>query len=138
VAGEAGRSSTARNGSRLLTAKHVRRASGYYRALAPLLGILDEKNAGFFVLELVYARNAFYPEDWFLAVYPWSAPPFINFAVTRLDSAEPGLDAAQIGCLIGEKRRMRADGISGSPLLPPALARSRASPGLCRSPTKSP
>ena len=107
MAGEAGRSSTARNGSRLLTAKHVRRASGYYRALAPLLGILDEKNAGFFVLELVYARNAFYPEDWFLAVYPWSAPPFINFAVTRLDSAEPGLDAAQIGCLIGEKRRIR-------------------------------
>ena len=40
-----------------------------------------------FVLELVYARNAFCPEDWFLAVYPWSAPPLINFAVTRLDSA---------------------------------------------------
>ena len=109
-----------------------------FRALAALLGILDEKNAGFFVLELVYARNAFYPEDWFLAVYPWSAPPLINVAVTRLDSAEPGLDAAQIGCLIGEKRRTRADGISGSPLLPSALARSRASPVGVPLTTKSP
>ena len=33
------------------------------------------------------ARKAFYSEDWFLAVYPWSAPPLINSAVTRLDSA---------------------------------------------------
>ena len=98
------------------------------------------KKCWLFVLELVYARNSFYSEDWFLAVYPWSAPPLINFAVTRLDSArsQAKLDAAQIGCLIGEKRRTRADGISGSPLLPPALARRRASSGLCRSPTKSP
>ena len=64
------------------------------------------------MLELVYARKArkaFYSEDWFLAVYPWSAPPLINFAVTRLDSArsQAKLDAAQIGCLIGEKRRIR-------------------------------
>ena len=52
--------------------------------------------------------------------------------------AEPGLDAAQIGCLIGEKRRTRADGISGSPLLPSALARSRASPVGVPLTTKSP
>ena len=94
MAGEAGRSSTARNGSRLLTAKHVRRASGYYRALAPLLGILDEKNAGFFVLELVYARNAFYPEDWFLAVYAWDTHPYIIITVTtRLAPGE-----VELGC----------------------------------------
>ena len=88
MAGEAGRSSTARNGTRLLTAQHVRCASGFYRALAPLLGILDEKNAGFFVLELVYARSVRFfsrPEDEFLAVYPWSTPPFINFAARRLE-----------------------------------------------------
>ncbi len=90
MAGEAGRVWTARNGSRLLTAQHVMCASGFYRALAPLLGILDEKNAGFFVLELVYARSARFfcrPEDEFLAVYAWKTPPIINFAARRLDSA---------------------------------------------------